>query len=296
MPLKKSSPSNTSSVEAVKGTEAVEAVVASDKKANDGLQAKINGLPLDDIPQDFYIHPEALNVVLDSFEGPMDLLLYLVRRDNMDVMQLNLQRLTEQYLQYIELMESLQIEVAGQYMVMAATLAEYKSRRLLPQIMTEEDEEDPTEELTRKLKEYEKIKQIATELDGMPREEREFFVATASLPTLPAREVPPSENKILLFKMAKRVLVKIDKLTQYHTKGELLPLNECISNIMSRLEVSQKNFVLFEDICDPRYGRHGVVMTVLALLDLLHKDVIELVQTALYGAIRIRHNQNIKPL
>ena len=249
--------------------------------------AIVEGEPVTQLPQDLYIPPFALEVFLEAFEGPLDLLLYLIRRQNLDILNIPIAEITAQYVQYIELMKEIQLELAGEYLLMAAILAEIKSRMLLPRTGDTEDEEaDPRAELARRLQEYERYKQVATDLEAVPRLERDFFQANAEvtertvvtrLPDLTLKEM------LLAFR---DVLTRADMLAHHHIRREPLSVRQRMSEVL--LKVQSRTFSEFRDLFDPTEGRMGVTVTFLALLELLKEALIELVQTEAYAPIHVR--------
>lgn len=249
--------------------------------------ALVAGEPVTQLPQDLYIPPFALEVFLEAFEGPLDLLLYLIRRQNLDILNIPIAEITTQYVQYIELMKDLQLELAGEYLLMAAMLAEIKSRMLLPRIGEEDDEEaDPRAELVRRLQEYERYKQAATDLDGVPRLERDFFQAGADVTerTVVTR-LPDLTLKELLLAF-RDVLTRAEMLAHHHIRREPLSVRQRMSEVL--IKVQTGTFAEFRDLFDPQEGRMGVTVTFLALLELLKESLIELVQTEPYAPIHVR--------
>lgn len=249
--------------------------------------AIVAGEAVTQLPQDLYIPPYALEVFLEAFEGPLDLLLYLIRRQNLDILNIPIAEITRQYVQYIELMEELQLELAGEYLLMAAMLAEIKSRMLLPRIGDAEDDElDPRAELVRRLQEYERYKQAATDLDTIPRMEREMHQASAEMTerTVVTR-LPDLTLKELLLAF-RDVLTRAEMLAHHHITREPLSVRQRMSDVL--LKVQGASFVDFSALFDPAEGRMGVTVTFLALLELLKESLIEVVQTEAYAPIHIR--------
>jgi segregation and condensation protein A len=249
--------------------------------------ALVAGEPVTQLPQDLYIPPFALEVFLEAFEGPLDLLLYLIRRQNLDILNIPIAEITTQYVQYIELMKDLQLELAGEYLLMAAMLAEIKSRMLLPRIGEAEDEEaDPRAELVRRLQEYERYKQAATDLEAVERLERDFFQASADVTekTVVTR-LPDLTLKELLLAF-RDVLTRAEMLAHHHIRREPLSVRQRMSEVL--LKVQTGTFAAFRDLFDPQEGRMGVTVTFLALLELLKEALIELVQTEPYAPIHVR--------
>ncbi len=249
--------------------------------------ATVRGEPLLKLPDDLYIPPDALEVFLDAFEGPLDLLLYLIRRQNIDILDIPIAEITRQYTGYIEMMQDMRLELAAEYLVMAAILAEIKSRMLLPRPkVEEEDEGDPRAELIRRLQEYERFKQAAEDLDELPRLERDIVVASAEVvDDKPVRVPPEVELKELLLAL-RDVMARAELFAQHSIQSEPLSVRERMSRIVQSLKA--KEFVRFEEMFDLEEGRLGAVVTFLALLELLREHLVDLVQQELFGQIYLR--------
>jgi segregation and condensation protein A len=249
--------------------------------------AIVEGEAVTQLPQDLYIPPYALEVFLEAFEGPLDLLLYLIRRQNLDILNIPIAEITRQYVQYIEVMKELQLELAGEYLLMAAMLAEIKSRMLLPRLGDAEEEEgDPRAELVRRLQEYERYKQAATDIEQLPRLERDMYQASAEMTERSVvTRLPDLTLKELLLAF-RDVLTRADMLAHLHVRREPLSVRQRMSEVL--LKVQQGSFSDFKDLFDPAEGRMGVTVTFLALLELLKESLIELVQTEPYAPIHVR--------
>ena len=249
--------------------------------------ARVSGKPVVDLPRDLYIPPDALAVFLEAFEGPLDLLLYLIRRQNMDILDIDVSEITKQYMDYIGAVEAMRFELAAEYLVMAATLAEIKSRMLLPRQESEDEEDiDPRAELIRRLQQYERFKQAAEDIDDLPRLERDNFVASAALPRMPSSQPHPDvELREILFAL-QGVLKRADLFTSHHVERERLSTRERMSAILSVLRDDQ--FVTFESLFTPEEGRLGVVVSFLATLELVKEQLIEVVQAEVLGPIHVR--------
>jgi len=249
--------------------------------------AVVDGEPVTTLPQDLYIPPYALQVFLEAFEGPLDLLLYLIRRQNIDILDIPVAEITKQYVQYIELMHELQLELAGEYLLMAAMLAEIKSRMLLPRPEAiEEEEEDPRAELVRRLQEYERYKKAAEDISDLPRLERDVFIASADAPERKiVTQMPDVTLKELLLAFHD-VLKRVEMFSNLHMQREPLSMRQRMSEILSRVKAS--NFTGFADLFDPEEGRMGVAVTFIALLELLREAVIEVVQSEEYAPLHVR--------
>jgi segregation and condensation protein A len=250
--------------------------------------AVVNGEPLTHLPRDLYIPPQALEIFLEAFEGPLDLLLYLIRRQNVDILNIPIAEITRQYTQYIELMQDLQLELAGEYLVMAATLAEIKSRMLLPRPPSEADnaEEDPRAELVRRLQEYERFKRAAGQIDAMPRLERDVWQASAELRDKPvARSLPQVTLQEMLLAF-KEVAVRAAMFAHHHVRREPLSVRERMSNILAALE--HGSFVEFSRLFVPEEGRAGVTVSFVAILELMREGLIDITQTEAYAPLHVR--------
>jgi segregation and condensation protein A len=248
--------------------------------------AIVHGNAVTELPKDLYSPPEALEVFLDAFEGPLDLLLYLIKRHNLDVLNIPIAEITRQYMEYVEMMKELHFELAADYLVMAAMLAEIKSRMLLPRpVSEEEDEDDPRAELVRRLQEYERFKTAAEDLNELPRLERDNFQVSVSVPNLNVRKLHPNVELKDLLHAFKDVLVRSDMFTHHHIKMEPLSVRERMSIILSRVQPDK--FIPFVELFDPKEGRLGVVVTFLAILELVKESLIGLVQTNPYEPIHV---------
>jgi segregation and condensation protein A len=249
--------------------------------------AVVDGEPVTTLPQDLYIPPYALQVFLEAFEGPLDLLLYLIRRQNIDILDIPIAEITKQYVQYIELMKELQLELAGEYLLMAAMLAEIKSRMLLPRPEThDEDEDDPRAELVRRLQEYERYKKAAEDIADLPRLERDVFVANADAPERKVvTKLPDVTLKELLIAFHD-VLKRAEMFSNLHMQREPLSVRQRMSEILSRIKTS--NFTGFVDLFDAEEGRMGVAVTFIAILELLKEAMIEVVQAEEFAPLHVR--------
>ena len=250
--------------------------------------AVVNGEPVTQLPRDLYIPPQALEVFLEAFEGPLDLLLYLIRRHNLDVLDIPLAEITRQYMQYIELMQELQLELAGEYMVMAATLAEIKSRMLLPRAHGADElgEEDPRAELVRRLQEYERFKQAAENLDGLPRLERDVWSASAELRDRKVVRLLPQITLQEMLVAFKEVVVRAELFAHHHIERERLSVRERMSDIIAMLERS--SFVEFVRLFRPEEGRMGITVTFVAILELVREGLIDIVQAEPFAPLHVR--------
>ncbi|MDE2088598.1 MAG: segregation/condensation protein A [Gammaproteobacteria bacterium] len=249
--------------------------------------AIVQGSPVTQLPRDLYIPPDALEVFLEAFEGPLDLLLYLIRRQNLDVLDIPIAEITRQYTKYIELMRDLRLELAAEYLVMAATLAEIKSRMLLPRPAAQgEDEEDPRAELVRRLQEYERFKRAAEDLDALPWLGRDVFAASAETP--PMRVIRPAPRVSLpdLLAAFRDVLTRAEMFSHHHVQREPLSVRERMSRVLSALQ--QNEFVAFSALFDVQEGRMGVVVTLLAVLELVRESLLDLIQAEPFAPVYVR--------
>jgi len=249
--------------------------------------AVVQGQPWTQVPKDLYIPPDALEVFLDAFEGPLDLLLYLIKRQNMDILDIPIAQITAQYMVYVEMMKAIRLELAAEYLVMAAMLAEIKSRMLLPRHdEAGEEEEDPRAELIRRLQEYERYKQAAEEIDSLPRLGRDTFQAQAELPGKAILRPPPEVDLHEVLLALNDVLKRADLFTRHQVQMEPLSVREKMGQLLERLnaEVFQEFVTLF----DLEEGRLGVVVTFLAMLELIREGLVELVQAEPLGPIHLK--------
>ncbi|MEC9375646.1 MAG: ScpA family protein [Pseudomonadota bacterium] len=255
--------------------------------------AVVEGEALTELPQDLYIPPDALEVFLEAFEGPLDLLLYLIRRQNLDILDIPIAEITRQYVEYIELMRELQLDLVGEYLLMAAMLAEIKSRMLLPRVVEDEEEEnDPRAELVRRLLQYERFKKAADNISLLPRMERDIFPAMAEpVERKVIQQLPDLQLKELLIAF-KDVLSRAEMLAHHHVQAEALSVRQRMTEVLERLRRSE--FTEFSDLFDPAEGRMGVTVTFLSLLELLKEYLIELVQAEPYSPIHVRAASNVK--
>ncbi len=229
------------------------------------------------VPKDLYIPPDALEVFLDAFEGPLDLLLYLIRRQNLDILDIPIAEITAQYMEYVELMKDMRLELAAEYLVMAAMLAEIKSRMLLPRQEEMDDEEgDPRAELIRRLQEYERYKQAADDIGDLPRMGRDHFQAVVDVPDKVSQRRPPDVDLKELMSALKEVLERADMFTNHNIQMEALSVRERMSMVLDA--VNAESFTEFTQLFRIEEGRMGVVVTFLAILELIKEALIEMVQ------------------
>jgi segregation and condensation protein A len=252
--------------------------------------AVVEGEPITELPRDLYIPPYALEVFLEAFEGPLDLLLYLIRRQNLDILDIPIAEISRQYVQYIELMKEMQFELAGEYLVMAATLAEIKSRMLLPRSADgEEEEEDPRAELVRRLQEYERFKKAAGDIDALERLERDVLQASADVVERPVVTKLPDITLKELLVVFKEALERSTMFAHHHVRREPLSVRERMSTVLLRLQTER--YIDFQRLFDPAEGRMGVTVTFLAILELVKESLVDIVQAEVFGPIHIRAAQ-----
>lgn len=251
------------------------------------VYAMVNGEPVAQFPDDLYIPPNALEVFLDAFEGPLDLLLYLIKRQNMDIVNIPIAQITKQYIHYIQIMDALNLEMAAEYLVMAAVLAEIKSKMLLPRhIEMEGEEEDPRATLIRRLQEYEQIKRVAEEIDGLPRLERDIFSTNADTSSIAVvRPLPTIELKDMLLAF-QDVLKRAEHLSHHHITREPLSVRERMSRILETLK--EVDDMSFSQLFLKKEGRSGVVVSFLAILELSKERLIEIIQREPFAELRVK--------
>jgi segregation and condensation protein A len=249
--------------------------------------AVVQGQALDSLPKDLYIPPDALEVFLDTFEGPLDLLLYLIRKENLDLLDIPIAEITRQYTDYIELMQNMRLELAAEYLVMAAMLAEIKSRMLLPRpAAVEEDEDDPRAELVRRLQEYERFKQAAEDIDELPRIGRDVYQAGAGAGNRQVVKLPPEVQLPDLIAAFQDVIKRASMYAHHHVQLESLSVRERMSSVLERIRAS--HFTRFNDLFSVEEGRMGVVVTFLAVLELSKESLLEITQAEAFAPIHVK--------
>ncbi len=249
--------------------------------------AVVQGQPYTEIPHDLYIPPDALEVILEAFEGPLDLLLYLIRRQNLNILDIPIAEITRQYTKYIELLQDLQFELAAEYLVMAAILAEIKSRMLLPRPTRDDDEEgDPRAELVRRLQEYERFKQAGEDMDLLPREGRDFWTAGAHVDDRNVVRLPPEVDLREMLTALRDVMSRAALFTRHAIQSEPLSIRERMSMIINTLRSNP--YIEFQKLFTPEEGRRGVVVSFLALMELCRERLVDLVQNEPLGRIYVK--------
>ncbi len=248
--------------------------------------ALVQGEPLTVLPKDLYIPPDALEIFLEAFEGPLDLLLYLIKRQNMDVLTVSIADITEQYMKYIHLMSEIRLELAAEYLVMAAMLAEIKSRMLLPRVDEAEDEDDPRAELVRRLQEYERFRQAAENIDQLPRMGRDTYDINIELPDLKQDKPLPDIDLRELLMAFQDVLKRVEMTSHHHISREPISVRERMTIVLSKLSSSE--FMEYTSLFNVQEGRRGLVVTFLAILELVKEQLIDMVQAEPYAPIHVK--------
>ncbi len=253
--------------------------------------AIVEGQPITKVPHDLYIPPDALSVILDAFEGPLDLLLYLIRRQNMDILNIDVSEITLQYVEYIDLAKSIQFELAAEYLLMAAMLAEIKSRMLLPKLAQESEEcDDPRAELIRRLQQYERYKKAAEDINEIPRQNRDTFSAYTQTKHAAVSRPLPSVSLQEIFGALKSVLDRSELFEHHHIQKEKLSTRERMAQILSQLspDSEEPHFISFYSLFAPEEGRAGVVVTFLAIMELIKEQLIDFIQSEALGCIHLK--------
>ena len=253
----------------------------------ESMRAVVMGEVLNDWPQDLFIPPDALEVVLESFEGPLDLLLYLIRKQNIDILNIPVADITRQYMGYVEIMRAANLDLAAEYLVMAALLGEIKSRMLLPKPKTElEDDEDPMAALIRRLQEYERFSDVATQLDDRPRLDRDIYASHAMFDDPNPPEIKAQVNLKQLVGAYQSMMARADANKSMRVSRDMLSMRERMTSILTRLQ--SKDYLSFEELFTAAEGRLGVVVTFIALLELFRDDMLVVVQTEPLAPIHIK--------
>ena len=249
--------------------------------------ALVRGQPMLEIPLDLYIPPDALEIILEAFEGPLDLLLYLIRRQNLDILDIPVAEITRQYVEYIGTLQDLRFELAAEYLVMAAMLAEIKSRMLLPRPPDDLGEEaDPRAELVRRLQEYERYKKAAEDIDALARMDRDTALASAEVSDRSSVRLPPPVELREMLLALKDVLHRAELFGRHAVQRELLSVRERMTGVLTRLEDAR--FHAFTEMFTVEEGKLGVVVTFIAILELVKERLIEIVQDAPLAPIYLK--------
>jgi len=249
--------------------------------------AVVQGAPLTELPKDLYIPPQALEVFLEAFEGPLDLLLYLIKRQNLDILNIPVAEITHQYMEYVKMMTEMQLELAGEYLVMAAMLAEIKSRMLLPRpVEADTEEADPRAELVRRLQEYERYKQAAEDIDELPRMGRDTFSIVIDTPDKKSeRPQPHVELRDMLLALTD-VMRRSEMFAHHQISREPLSIRERMTQVLSK--INPDSFIEFTTLFTVEEGRRGVVVTFMAILELMKQSMIEMIQAEPFGPIHVK--------
>ena len=249
--------------------------------------AMVRGEVVTTPPKDLYIPPEAMEVFLDTFEGPLDLLLYLIRKQNLDILDIPVAEITRQYMGYIDLMRMMNLGLAAEYMVMAAMLAEIKSRMLLPRPESEdEDEEDPRAMLVRRLQEYERYRQAALDIEKLPRLGRDLYLANPARDHIKPKRIDPHVEIHDLLMAFAEVVKRADEKKSFNINREVLSIRERMGMVLDR--VNNKEFIVFEALFDVEEGKMGMVVTFMAILELLKERLLLVVQNEQFAPIHVR--------
>lgn len=251
--------------------------------------AKVQGKTITELPKDLYIPPDAMLVILEIFEGPLDLLLYLIRRQNLDILDIQVANITRQYVEYVEIMQCSNLELAADYLEMAAILTEIKSRMLLPKLTTEQIEEDPRAMLIQRLQEYEQIKRAAENLDQLPRQDRDFFVMCSMSSLTPNYLTAQPEITLSELLMAlKQALQKADLKSNHNIIHENLSVRDKMTSILETLQAFKNKFFMLSDFFYVKEGRLGIIVTFLAMLELIKENLLEIIQSEPFAPIYIK--------
>ena len=250
--------------------------------------ALVRGSPLAQLPLDLYVPPDALEVIIRAFEGPLDLLLYLIKKQNLDILEIEISQITEQYMQYIEALQEMRFELAAEYLVMAASLAEIKSRMLLPRQSVDEEEEDPRANLIKRLQEYERFKNAALEIDDLNREFRDFWSCRATHIEVSAPSRQPDVTLQDLVLEFVEVVSRAELKSNHPVQLEVLSTRDRMIKILRTLESGPKGFVEFGSFFSPQEGKKGVVVTFMAILELIKEGLLETVQGDQFAPIYIK--------
>ena len=250
------------------------------------FKVKVNGIEVVDIPEDLFIPPDALQIILEQFEGPLDLLLYLIKKQNIDITDIQILPITNQYIEYINMMREMQFELASDYLVMAATLAEIKSKMLIPTNVDDEEEDDPRADLIKRLIEYQKYKDLSAELDLMPRLNRDNFIATGIFNQIEKRQELPKINMDELEQAFLEVIKRAEINASHNIDTEVLSVRERMTRVLELL--NNNDDTVFTDCFDVGEGKMGVVVTFLAILELVKENIIDLIQNDTLSVIYLK--------
>lgn len=269
------------------GRQAADSGVTGQRAPGADVVAVVEGRSVSELPADLYIPPDALVVFLETFEGPLDLLLYLIRRRNLDLLEMSVSEITDQYMSYIELMKVLDVNLAGEYLAMAATLTAIKSSLLLPRHAEADEKADPRAELIRRLQEYERIKAAAQQLNELPRMERDIHAVQPQRPELIKQHAEPTVDLREVLIALAEVLQRAERFRRHAVQGEALSVRERMANVLARLSEATA-FVPFAELFKVEEGRAGVVVTFLAITELLREGLVEFTQSGPFAPIYLR--------
>tara|TARA_B100001769_G_C21968025_1_gene520759 strand:- start:6 stop:794 length:789 start_codon:yes stop_codon:yes gene_type:complete len=253
---------------------------------NNNFNIVLNGQEIKDIPEDLFIPPDALRVILEQFEGPLDLLLYLIKKQNIDIVDIPILPITNQYVNYINMMQQMQFELASDYLVMASTLAEIKSRMLVPNDIEDEDEEDPRANLIKRLMEYQKYKDLSEKLDVMPRRNRDTFVISGIMTNFDKTDNMPKLELDQLEEAFQDVLRRAEIYANHTIESEALSVRERMSNILN--DIKNNGTIKFTDCFTYEEGRMGAIVTFLAILEMAKESLIDIIQNEDYSMIYLQ--------
>ncbi|NOY16001.1 MAG: segregation/condensation protein A [Gammaproteobacteria bacterium] len=249
--------------------------------------AMVRGEIVTELPKDLYIPPEAMEVFLDTFEGPLDLLLYLIRKQNLDILDIPVAEITRQYMGYIDLMQMMNLDLASEYMVMAAMLAEIKSRMLLPRLEPEaEDEEDPRALLVCRLQEYERYRQAALDIEKLPRVGRDIYLSNPVRDHIKMKRNDPHVEIHDLLMAFSQVMKRVDEMKSFNINREILSIRERMSIVLD--QVNNRDFIAFESLFEKEEGKMGMVVTFMAILELLKENLILIIQNEQFASIHVK--------
>ena len=246
----------------------------------------LNGKEITDIPEDLFIPPDALRVILEQFEGPLDLLLYLIKKQNIDIIDIPILPITTQYVNYINMMQQMQFELASDYLVMASTLAEIKSKMLVPNDIEEEDEEDPRANLIKRLMEYQKYKDLSEKLDVIPRRNRDTFVISGIMTNFNKTDNLPRLKLDQLEAAFQDVLKRAEIYASHTIESETLSVRERMSSIL--ININKNGTIKFTECFTYSEGRMGAIVTFLAILEMVKESLIDIIQNEDFSIIYLQ--------
>ena len=246
----------------------------------------LNGKEITDIPEDLFIPPDALRVILEQFEGPLDLLLYLIKKQNIDIIDIPILPITTQYVSYINMMQEIQFELASDYLVMASTLAEIKSKMLVPNDVEEEEEEDPRANLIKRLMEYQKYKDLSEKLDVIPRRNRDTFVISGIITNFNKTDNLPKLKLDQLEAAFQDVLKRAEIYASHTIESEALSVRERMSSIL--ININKNGTIKFTECFTYSEGRMGAIVTFLAILEMVKESLIDIIQNEDFSMIYLQ--------